>query len=122
MKNLNTMKFMFFVISFALFVVGILGLINKVPKFMFPNEQFSFMFLLLSVALLGIIYSTINPLLIFYEKGIIFFLMGIVILVALLPYVSTILTIKLNISTSVRAVIAIIVSAIGLLYSVFAPA
>ena len=113
---------MFFVISLALFVLGILGLINRVPRFFFPDPATAFTFLLVIVALLGMVYAFINPLLIFYEKGIIVFLMIAILLVAVFPFVSSILTIKLNITTSVRAIIAIIVGIIGLTYSVFAPA
>lgn len=115
------MKFVFLVISILLLAIGILGITNLTPTLFFPNAEFSFTFLLLFLVVLGLVYGFANPLLMVYERFIIIILMAVILLTAIHPLVSSVLTIKLNITNFTRALVTIIVSVIGGIYSIFAP-
>ena len=115
------MKFTFLLISLIFFALGILGILGLVPKFIFPSEDLSLTAMLLIAAILGMTYSFINPLLMAYERAIIILLVCIILISNLYPFLSSIITIKLNMTVLVRSLIAIIRGVVGMLYSIFAP-
>ena len=116
------MKTVFLMISILIFAVGILGITNHVPPLFLGNSETGYTFLLATLVVLGVIYAFINPLLIFYEKMIVIALLCVVLYAALEPGLSSLLTIKLNMTLVTRSITVLIASTLGMVYSIFAPA